>query len=56
MSRANSILNHKHGFYFQKPWHNHRESKLFLTHVDMGEIELQALKKSFNGGDDLGKN
>lgn len=32
-------------FISEKPWHNHRESKLFLNHVDLSVIELQALKK-----------
>lgn len=38
------------------------KASYFLNHVDLGVIELQALKKkkekkkSFNGGDDLGKN
>lgn len=35
------------------------KASYFLNHVDLGVIELQALKKkkkkSFNGGDDLGK-
>lgn len=35
------------------------KASYFLNHVDLGVIELQALKKkkkSSNGGDDLGKN
>lgn len=46
MSRARSIKPQTTWFSFPKPWHNHREkASYFLNHVDLGVIELQALKK-----------
>lgn len=59
MNRAYSILNHKqHGFHFQNHGTTTEKASYFLNYVDLGVIELQALKKkkSSNGGDDLGKN
>lgn len=59
MRRVNSILNHKqHGFHFQNHGTTTEKASYFFNHVDLGVIELQALKnkkKSSNGGDDLGK-
>lgn len=58
MRRVNFILNHKqHGFNFQNHGTTTEKASYFLNHVDLGEIELQALKKkeSSNGGGDLGK-
>lgn len=45
MSRANSILNHKHGFHFQNHGTTTEKASYFFSHVDLGVIELQALKK-----------
>lgn len=57
MNRANTILNHKHGFHFQNHGTTTEKASYFLNHVDLGVIELQALKykKSSNGGDDWTK-
>lgn len=60
MSRAKSILNHNNMAFISE---NHgtttEKASYFLNHVDLGVIELQALKKrekkSSNGGDDLAK-
>lgn len=58
MNRANSIWNHiQHGFHFQNHGTTTEKASYFLNYLDVGVIELQALKKkSSNGGDDLGKN
>lgn len=59
MNRANSILNHKHGFHFQNHGTTTEKASYFFNHVDLGVIELQALKKRkkkiSNGGDDWAK-
>lgn len=46
MRRVNFIFNHKqHGFNFQNHGTTTEKASYFLNHVDLGEIELQALKK-----------